>query len=138
MNDVIAVPRVGKATSAGVAGSTLGVSARQAEAADGPWRREFRSGKPLAAAMIQKQKVSLARRRARLGFYGSVRFRRRDSGKRFLEREGIRYLLFCIVDCGSVHLNGLELIVLEDFFYRRDKKIRQKVNRCFQLFTFQM
>ena len=41
---VIAVPRGGKATSASVAGITLGVPARQAEAADGPWRREFRSG----------------------------------------------------------------------------------------------
>lgn len=53
---IIAVPRGGKTTTAVVAGITLGVPSRQTEAADGPWRREFRSGE--YAAYIYTQKVS--------------------------------------------------------------------------------
>lgn len=51
------MPRGGKTAAAiAVAGVALGVPARQAEAADGPWRGEFRSGEYSLQAVLYGKK----------------------------------------------------------------------------------
>ena len=60
------MPRGGKASAAGVAGVTLGVPEGQAQAADGPWRGEFRSGEsaPAKTDPITGLEAALFRRSA--------------------------------------------------------------------------